>query len=245
MSYQASVEARITELMDQTSKNGMPVSRPRIDYSLRGRTGGKMGWDGTMYVNVVLLRENLDHYLKHTIGHEFAHHIQMYYHPSSKPHGPEWKRIMVKLGLPPKRCHEYDTKNSAVRSKTKAKYHYVCNGCSADVFLGPVRHKKQQQIGNVYNHTCRRGREGLRYVGGLGRVSYEEATKRAASPKPKTAAKRQKPLAQGGSIKQNAIAIYRNVNGSRAEFINTLVNAGVSKNTASTYHHNIKSGRWG
>lgn len=224
---------RVNDLMRQAKDLGWEVPQPVFDYGLVGTTGGKMGWDSVMYINPCLLNENWDHYLHQTVGHEFAHHIQHKHFPRSSAHGPEWKSIMVALGLPPIRTHNYNVSNAQVKKKNK--FLYKCDGCGAEVILGPVRHKNQQSGKVAYTHRCRSRVKTLKFVKRLGQVSYQEA--RASAEKPTRSQPTNRPW------KEVAVEVFGQVS-SRKDFINKMVSLGCGKNTASTYHHNVKSGKW-
>ncbi len=228
---EVAVEDRIDQLLDQADALGWTVSKPTIDYSLRGQTAGKMGFNGTMYINVCLLNENWDHYLEQTVGHEFAHHIVHAHFPGATAHGYEWKNVMVKLGLPANRTHRYDVTNSTV--KRKSQYAYVCDGCGTELMMGPVRHKKQQSGRANYRHS------------GCGKRGTLTLKSRVKSTPTKMAA--QAPTAprkpQQQSWKDAAIRVFATYP-HRADFISVMVDLGLKKTTASTYHHNVKSGKW-
>jgi SprT protein len=228
---EVAVEDRLDQLMDQADALGLTVPRPTLNYDLRGQVAGKMGYDGTLYVNVCLLNENWDHYLEQTVGHEFAHHIVMNHYRGSSAHGSEWKRVMVRLGLPPNRTHRYDVSNSTVRRKSQ--YAYVCDGCGTELKMGPVRHKKQQSGKASYRHSgC--GRRGTLTL--KSRVKTTPVKVAASAP-----ATPRKPQQQ--SWKDVAVRVFQTYP-HRADFISTMVDLGAKKVTASTYHHNVKSGKW-
>lgn len=68
-----------------------------------------------------------------TIAHETAHIIQFIIYPNSKPHGREWKSIMIDLGFEPKIYH-----NTII--KEHRNYTGTCM-CRTHV-LGKVRYKR-------------------------------------------------------------------------------------------------------
>lgn len=226
---EVAVEDRVDDLMDKADELGWTVSRPKLDFDLRGQTAGKMGYDGTMYVNVCLLNENWDHYLEQTIGHEFAHHIVHEHFPGAQAHGREWKNVMVRLGLPPKRTHSYDVSNSTVRRKSR--YIYVCDNCGTEIAMGPTRHKRQQNGTRYFHPKC-----GKR-LGGLTLKSRVKPAKVAAQAPSRQA------NTTGKSSKELAVEVYA-VHPERGEFVQMMMDLGVKKTTASTYHHNVKSGKW-
>lgn len=251
------VSDRIDELMEKAEALDRPVKRPTVNYKLRGLTGGRMNSDGQLDINVVLLRENWDHYLTQTIGHEFAHHIQFKYFPSHRAHGAAWARVMVALGLPADRCHEYDTENAQVRKKNK--FEYTCDGCGGTLILGPVRHKHQQagykmvkrgygarvKVPYKLSHRCRSRTRTITFSKRLGQVTYKEARSAAAAPTPKPTVRQGTVSPRAQSWKQTALQVYARVDGERKAFITVTGRLGLKQSTASTYHHNIKSGKWG
>lgn len=95
------------------SKYGRGFPFPTVKYDIKGRVGGSANADKNLIrLNPVLMRENFIHYSIQTIGHEVAHLIQRWvYGNKCDPHGIQWKEVMVNFGLPPKRCHSYDTSN--------------------------------------------------------------------------------------------------------------------------------------
>lgn len=265
----SAVVARINELVTQAQGLGAAVSTPMVDYSLRGTTGGKMG-RGVMYINVVLMQENWDDYVKNTIGHEFAHHICQQLYPFERVgHGHKWKHWMYRLGLDASRCHSYDVENAQV--KKKAKYQYHCGGCKKDIFMGPVRHKKMVSGRTRYwCSSCGSIRGALTYVRPMGQVTYKTAKEKAAQL-PKTPVKPlnivrtytatgtpaqllqtvfatpPKPVVpvDQRSKKERAADLFRRVGVSRSVFISLCkAELGIEQATASTYHHNFKSGKW-
>lgn len=245
------LKARVNEKLEETIARaerhfGQTFRFPRVMYTQRGTTAGTARLqEWAVNFNAILLNENVDDFIARTVPHEMAHLIDFQLYPENhrvgwgqkrSVHGPTWKHIMRVVGADPSRCHSYDV--SKARVNRKARFVWTCK-CGSTMELGPQRHKK------MLSGATRYWQRGHAYCGGY---TYGDAKiARPTVPKAASTAKRQNPLAVGGkgSIKANAIAIYRNVDGNRAEFIRALTNAGVSKNTASTYHHNIKSGRWG
>jgi SprT protein len=140
---------------------------PNADFSLRGRVGGiYSSKTHSIGVNMVLLAENTQDYLSQTIPHEVAHAFQrhiygsVYYGKRVMPHGNEWKRIMIKFGKDPKRCHSYDTQNAQVR-RVSRDYEYVCNCGTHNVTA--LLHKRMQIENKKYR--CRKCNTRLSYNG--------------------------------------------------------------------------------
>ena len=127
-------EDRIVELREYTKAHfeyHMPETRLR--YSLKGnRAGTANSSKNLININYVLLKENVEHYIKQTLGHEYAHLITDNLWLSdliSKPtaHGREWKKVMRRLKLKPDRCHSYDTANAGGKRQRKWEYHCKCS----------------------------------------------------------------------------------------------------------------------
>jgi SprT protein len=89
--------------------------------------------------NEILLLANLEKFINNTVPHEVVHILQFVLFRSAKqPHGPEWKRIMGRLGVDAATYHSYDVGPV----KTKPTFRYVC-GCEDRVFrISKIVHNK-------------------------------------------------------------------------------------------------------
>lgn len=76
-----------------------------------------------VFLNLTLMQENEDEFMRETIPHEVAHIFQMHINDRSPSHGTLWKRLMRQFGIKPQRCHSYDTTKSGRNTKT---YLYMC-----------------------------------------------------------------------------------------------------------------------
>lgn len=96
---------------------GLYLPNYRVVFSLKGTTAGRAFIrDNIIAYNPTLLRENPEEFLQQTVGHEVAHFASMTkYGTDIDAHGDEWKKMMVSLGLIPKRCHSYDVANVPTR----------------------------------------------------------------------------------------------------------------------------------
>jgi SprT protein len=92
------------------TKAGIYLPRPRVKFELRGTVAGRAYYSKNLIqFNPILLDENPEHFVKQTVGHEVAHLAAFVKHGGQiRPHGSEWSRVMWALGLPAKRCHNYD-----------------------------------------------------------------------------------------------------------------------------------------
>ena len=146
---------------------GTSMVSPIVTFKLKGTCGGMYSSKRhEVKVNMVLLAENEAHYLATTIPHEVAHSLQRHiygsYHLGRRvmPHGRQWKSIMVKLGLNPKRCHTYDTSTSSQRTVSK-QFEYRCS-CKSFMFT-IIRHRRAQKNAGCYRCPKCKGR--LKYTG--------------------------------------------------------------------------------
>ena len=225
------------------------IPLPTIAYTQRGRTAGSYShMQKLIKINPILLIENVREMVDNTVSHEFAHcadvsvHGVQYgaYNPRTGRqkrivHGPTFKAFQRLFGRSDATFHNMDTSNAQVRRK--AQYVYVCNGCKAEVILGPVRHKKQQARAR-YTHRCRSADKSLTLKGKKRQVKRTVAVA-AQAPAPAPT----RPAKTGLSNKALAVLVYRE-HPARADFIREMVARGVKKTTASTYHHNVNSGKW-
>lgn len=70
-----------------------------------------------------------------TLAHEICHVVD------TKPgHGPTWKALMAKLGLPARVCHPHETPKRRKRSLVK------CEDCNKTYSLGPRQLKKHLRV---------------------------------------------------------------------------------------------------
>jgi SprT protein len=252
----ARVEKRIDEVLALATKSYPKLStfsRPVVDYMLRGKTGGTANYtQNRISLNSILLNENLDHFIRQTVGHELAHLIAHFVYPNLRQaHGAEWKQVMHFIGLTADRCHSYDTENAAVRQKQK--FQYKC-GCRTEIVLSSVRHNKIRK-GAVYR--CNRCAQPLVLVTRLGQVSYKvAATKMAAnSAKPPVQAvivdapSKKDWVAEvysGSSKKDRAMVVYHNIIKQHGRIVKEIfvmrcmTLLGMTKAGANTYYYMCK-----
>ena len=127
-------EDRVMELHEYTREH-FKLMMPDVSlrYNLKGNRAGTANSSKSLInVNYVLLKENIEHFIKQTLGHEYAHLItdQLYLknHIKERPtaHGHDWKRVMRRLRLNPDRCHSYDTTNAGGKKQRQWKYYCKC-----------------------------------------------------------------------------------------------------------------------
>lgn len=111
---------------------------PEIRYDIKNKFGGMAisggAEDWTIRLNLILCYENEADFIEQTVGHEVAHLVQRVVFGLTKKvegpkgvfttkrvqsHGPEWREVMTKFGLKPRRCHTYDTSSIQVKSRVR------------------------------------------------------------------------------------------------------------------------------
>ena len=138
---------------------------PAVLYDVKGCVAGYYTGPArnSIRINPILFQENQEDYLQNTIPHEIGHlvtdHICINFR--HKPHGPEWKSVMVQLGLPPIVCHNYDTSSVASRPRQTQKFTYECS-CGPIHKIGKNKHTKVLK-GQI--RRCLRCHEQIRYTG--------------------------------------------------------------------------------
>ncbi|KEQ13777.1 hypothetical protein GZ77_15940 [Endozoicomonas montiporae] len=142
------MQLRIAELYCLAERHFVKrFKRPAILLNLRGETAGQ-AWPerNQLRLNRVLLEENQQHFLKHTLGHEVAHLIaDQVFGRKIRPHGREWTFIMEQVfNLPAKRTHSYDTSQAAKRP-----FAYICKCPDKVIHLSAIRHNRALR-GTVY-----------------------------------------------------------------------------------------------
>lgn len=94
---------------------------PTMTFDLRGAVAGRASYQSQIIqYNLELFKGNKQDYFENTVPHEIAHLfnyrlnivpvINNSYRYRIKPHGMEWQRVMIRMGLNPTRCHNYEVK---------------------------------------------------------------------------------------------------------------------------------------
>lgn len=152
------VERKVAETVETLQKH-FPDTKlivPEIVYDLKGHTAG-MANKSKIRINVDLLyTEHYDDMIQSTVPHEVCHVVQRQLYPASKSHGYEWTRLMLLLGLPPERCHSYDTTPARKRTPMKRPYVYTCE-CRTHAMTQIVH----RRIKSGKDYVCRDCRQPL------------------------------------------------------------------------------------
>ncbi|EIC20156.1 SprT family zinc-dependent metalloprotease [Thiorhodovibrio frisius] len=149
------VEQRIEELLETARRElKYGAASPAIRFDLRGQSAGQARFDargrGTVRFNPWLLLRHGEEFIDQTVPHEIAHWLTFcLYGRKARPHGPQWRQLMVLFGAEPRRCHEYDLDDIPQRRVSSHSYHCACQ----EHQLSAVRHNRVRK-GQTY--LCRR-----------------------------------------------------------------------------------------
>ncbi|MDT0634901.1 SprT-like domain-containing protein [Spectribacter hydrogenooxidans] len=156
--------ARANSLFDLA----VPVPQVRMD--LRGRSAGLTVYarrhrqPALIRFNAGLCEQYPAEMLNETVPHEVAHVVTVWRHGFRvKPHGPEWRAIMVCFDRPPTVCHRMD----APSSRAMRYFPYRCC-CDEPRYLSAIRHRR---AGRGAAYLCRRCGSRLVATGGVPVVS--------------------------------------------------------------------------
>ena len=156
MMYEELIKERLTTL-NQAALDWFDYDEdlPELTWDLKGTVGGQAYLNQNMIrINMEALQKYKDHYIKQTIGHEFAH-LVAYKALRHKGHGRSWSRVMRKFKLFPDRCHDYDLTPARV---VKRQYLYECDKCGKEFTLTAIRHNKMMKGKQSYRHSTDGGK---------------------------------------------------------------------------------------
>ena len=116
-----------------------PATRavPALEFNQRGKAAGTAHLTRWLIrLNPVLLAAHPERFLAEVLPHELAHLLVFARHGRTRPHGPEWQRLMRQVfGLPARVTHDLD-----VSAVSGPQFAYRC-GCR-DHQLSLRRHNK-------------------------------------------------------------------------------------------------------
>ena len=233
------VNARIAEC---ANKPGIDTGPIEVLYDINSaRLGGQAitahGNKHTIRLNPVFLNAYTDHYIEHTVAHEWAHIACNVVHGRCG-HGPEWKQMMWSIGVPPERCHNYVVPKGMNVGKQRQKYQIVCDCCGEELECGAKVFAKIQR-GVRYTH---------RRCGGVikvvDRIINKPAQPVVTKPVQKAAQAPVSKPATGSTKMEQCKAIFVKLTAcgaARKEIIEAFVSQiGMTNAGASTYYQNIK-----
>lgn len=131
------------------------VPEPVLLFDLRGQAAGQAIWRRPqrplLRFNLDIARRHAADFLEQTVAHEVAHLVTAACHRRARPHGAEWRAVMIHLGIAePNRCHDYALDESQIRRQRR--WAYAC-ACSVHE-LSTTRHNRVQADQARYH--CRR-----------------------------------------------------------------------------------------
>jgi predicted SprT family Zn-dependent metalloprotease len=146
--------AHYTEVVRKVFPSLSSFTVPNVGfYTNKKYSGCATGALHLVEFNTVLAEENREAF-DNTIIHEIAHLVIYRFYPLGgklvngtfkkvKPHGEEFKHVMIMIGGRPNRTHNYDTSNIKARTrKVEREFPYAC-GCTGKVYnLTSIRHNR-------------------------------------------------------------------------------------------------------
>ena len=129
-------------------------------YKVKMSLNSRRNWVGRQSADVVqrvirfnpwLFAKYPDDSWSNTIPHEVAHYVVDCLHGirNTRPHGAEWKQVMIDFGAEPLVRAAYDLKGIPVRQVRHYTYQCQCR----DILLTVHRHRKIQQ--GIQSYRCR------------------------------------------------------------------------------------------
>jgi SprT protein len=139
------------------------IPSPTVRFDLRGKTAGMVihlpTGEAFIRYNRLMLSENGAAFIEQTVPHEVAHLVaRQLFGPNIRPHGREWRKVMLFFGANPIRCHNFPV--SSTNSRRMRYFHYRC-ACQVHS-ISAVRHHRSL-TGVTY--LCRRCGSPLRWSG--------------------------------------------------------------------------------
>jgi SprT protein len=131
---------------------------PTISYDLRGQSAGQANYrHNVIRLNRELLEKYTTDFIDQTVPHEFAHLVAYRVYGSRiKPHGKEWKSVVLALGAEPVRTHSYEVSTT----RRLKRFCYQCDCPSSLYEITSVRHNRILR-GHMY--LCKKCGSSLRY----------------------------------------------------------------------------------
>lgn len=126
---QAEIQSKINSVVSKLESLGYP--RISIDADITklkiGCTGRASSNSTTIQLSSEYLNYHKEYVMNQTIPHEICHLYQFAYHPRAKQaHGPEFRRLMMVLGLQGNTCHNLGLAQGQVRKSTRVTYKCAC-----------------------------------------------------------------------------------------------------------------------
>ncbi|MDC0219965.1 SprT-like domain-containing protein, partial [Verrucomicrobia bacterium] len=113
---------------------------PTISYDLRGQAAGQANYrHNVIRLNRELLEKYTADFIDQTVPHEFGHLVAYRVYGSRiKPHGKEWKSVVLALGAKPVRTHSYEV----TPTRRLKRFRYQCDCPDSTYEITSVRHNR-------------------------------------------------------------------------------------------------------
>lgn len=143
----------------------MDLNLPEISvrFDLKGKSSGMFvvrQHQPFIRYNEMIFSEYYADALINTVAHEVAHYVvfSVWGLKKTKPHGAEWKQVMMMFGLKPEVTSSYEVEHIPLQKQRRFEYACVCMTHQ----ITTTRHNKVQAGRAVY--SCRKCREPLKLV---------------------------------------------------------------------------------
>lgn len=141
---------------------GILIAPPEVRFDLRGKAAGMAisppQGSSIIRYNHTMLAENGQAFIRQTVPHEVAHLVARALHGRHiRPHGAEWRSIMVFFEADPVRCHDF----TITRNNRRRMRHFPYQCACRDHRLSAIRHNRSQ-TGITY--LCRLCGSPLRWI---------------------------------------------------------------------------------
>ena len=118
--FEPAIKERVKMLVEIAKKKcKLPENcYPEIEYEYHDRIAGSAN-ASAIFLNPFFIGLRKRQYIKQTVAHEVAHFVVNNVFRGAKPHGREWRFVMLALRATPKRCHTYGIEHIIDKSKDK------------------------------------------------------------------------------------------------------------------------------
>jgi len=152
------VSDKLKELRVKTRELFEVKIDPTISYDLRGQSAGQANYrHNVIRLNRELLEKYTADFIDQTVPHEFAHLVAYRVYGSRiKPHGKEWKSVVLALDAKPVRTHSYEV----TPTRRLKRFRYQCDCPDSSYEITSVRHNRILR-GHIY--LCKKCGGSLRH----------------------------------------------------------------------------------
>ena len=139
---------------------GMEID-PEISFDLRGMAAGQANYkENRIRLNRELLGKYTSDFIEQTVPHEYAHLVAYRkFGNRIRPHGKEWRSVMLALGAEPRRTHNY----RVAPARKCRRFLYKCKCLGKDYQLSSIRHNR---IKKGFHYFCSKCKGQLLFVEG-------------------------------------------------------------------------------